>query len=298
MARGKGLKRKKRQQDGYFHIILNANYQVNIFEDDDEVNKFLDLFDKYAPRYSAKMFGCSIMNTHIHMAIKANGISSLMMLWLKDFSTYRNKKHRTKGKLFISPFECKVIPNRSSLFNVLMYLYLNPYREGLCSHPGQYKWCSYRTHFPENATREFIDRKTRKDIIHFNINSEILRKHYPTEKEFENAFWEFVKKKEADSKSPGADGRMTDSPSLDMEDKYHPYSKKSHNSDMQIIEYRNMILAGRNLRDLPINEIDEIILRILKETFANRRQVASAMMVSYEHVRGVERKAGLTNRWI
>ncbi|MEG0517760.1 MAG: transposase [Bacteroidales bacterium] len=285
-------KRIPRVQQGYFHVILRSNFQVNVFEDCAEVDTFLQMFGKYAKIYSTRLLGYVIMTTHVHLIMYSEQLSKFMQTWLKHFSEYRNKKNRTAGKIFLSPFTSYLITSQKNLIESIFYMYYNPLAENICKHPREYRLCSYSYHYPDNR---------RDSGLYSRVCSEYIRSVYKTRADFDNAFFEYVKLKRENKKRVSENGRMTDkplnivdrsgklvTPPIYLGDGYHPYTNRQFITDTQVLEFRNKHLKGRDMQDLSLDEIDEIICLFLRNTSANRRQIASVMMVSYEHVRKVE----------
>lgn len=302
-------KRVSREQKGYFHVILKSNFQVNIFEDKEETDMFMHLFYKHAPNYSSTLLGYVLMTTHVHLVIYSEQLSKFIQTWLRIFAKYRNKRYRTSGKIFLTPFSSYHIPSQKNLIESIFYLYYNPIAEEICSHPAEYSECSYKYHYPDN-NRKFhknpnhAPTKNRYIPMNNNLNhiidSSFIRNVYSSQAEFDKAFFEYVKMKKENKKMVSKDGRMTNapisvvdkagkftSPPIELGDGNRPYTNKKFNTDTQILEYRNKILGKRSLSNLSLQEIDSIIIAMLKNTYANKRQIASVMMVTYEHVRKV-----------
>ncbi|MFA6712288.1 MAG: transposase [Bacteroidales bacterium] len=266
-------KRVKRPKKGYFHIILKSNYQSIIFEDSHDSEMFIELFNLYSKKYSTSILGWTLMQTHAHIILKSKELSKFMAVWLREFSRYYNRRHKSAGNIFIKPFSSYLIENYKNLIETVFYLYYNPLAEGICNHPKNYEFCSFNSHFKK-------DKK---------IDTTIIDNHFENYKDFENSFFDYVKLKSKNIKMVDERGRMTNAP-LNMGTGFRPYTNKKSNTDIQVLEFRDKLLKGRSLSELNTSQIDDIIAIILTDSFANKRQIASVMMVHYDHVRGVEKK--------
>ncbi|MCI2121698.1 MAG: transposase [Bacteroidales bacterium] len=282
MKRNGGERKRKgrRLQTGTFHVIINSNYQVSIFWNKEDKTKFLTIFFDTAEKYLVKIHAYCLMDTHIHLMVTANGnLTAFMGICTQLFSTYYNRKYkRFHNNLFRKGFESYPLYKSSQVSDAAFYFFYNPLAEGICKHPKQYKDCSYA----------YLFRKNNKQI-----DTSIIEKSFEGLTDFDNRFFKYVEEKSVIVKSPGKDGRMTASLVDDQgksilappaEGNGSGVNDRPKNTDEQILAYVKKELNGRTLYSLTRNEIDDMIGKLLTETWANYRQISSALAVSYHHV--------------
>jgi hypothetical protein len=67
------------------------------------------------------------------------------MHWLNGcYAQWFNRRHGFKGHLFEDRFHAEPVESESHLLEATRYVPLNPVRAGICDHPGEWRWSSYR----------------------------------------------------------------------------------------------------------------------------------------------------------
>lgn len=243
---------RHREQNGCFHVILNANYQNIIFNTDLERIMFLKILNNHRKKFNATVFAISLMHTHVHLMILCESLSELMRRFLHDFSLWYNRHRGQKGSIFQSPFSSFVINSEEIALKTLLYIIRNPYVDGLVSHPRYYKWSSYNCYFSSDASiSRYID-----------IDTSLVRKYYGNARELYNAV-AFIPE--------------------DKRDVFEATSKRV--KDETVIQFINDYLNGKSVIGLAINDIRNLIYLTRERMPASVRQLSSILMVSKEFVR-------------
>ena len=87
------------------------------------------------------------MDTHHHAVVEtAEPNLGLGMGRLQGgHARWFNQRHQREGHLFKHRFWSRRIEDDGHLFRACLYVVLNPVAAGLCRHPAEWRWCSYRT---------------------------------------------------------------------------------------------------------------------------------------------------------
>ncbi len=86
------------------------------------------------------------MTNHYHLLIRtpepdlARGMHRVNGHYAQGF----NRRHRATGHLFESRYHSVLVERDSHLLELCRYFANNPVRAGLCSHPADWRWSSYR----------------------------------------------------------------------------------------------------------------------------------------------------------
>jgi len=139
--------------DEFYYIYSRGVDKRIIFDDDNDRNRFIkllfvcnhsqpivfrdlirntslkDIFDFPADKTLVDIGSYCLMSNHFHLLLyekKDGGISAFMLKILTAYSTYYNKKHNRKGKLFDGNFQAKHLVDDRYLEYIYAYIHLNP----------------------------------------------------------------------------------------------------------------------------------------------------------------------------
>ena len=169
--------------DQIYHIYTKSIAGYEIFNDDDEFQKMIQMIDYYQYETQLKLsyfmkpkiiekegfynaleifskdkesivqiIAYSLMPTHIHLIIKQlkpNGISQYMKKILDSYSRFFNLKHGRKGPLWESRFKNKLISTDELLLHITRYLHLNAVTAYLVDRPENWLYSSYKEYLGE-----------------------------------------------------------------------------------------------------------------------------------------------------
>lgn len=131
---------------GIFHVTSRGNRSADIYVDDHCRRRFLALLTLTIERAEWKCFSYCLMTNHFHLALELETPTlSAGMHWLNGcYAQWFNRRHGFKGHLFEDRFHSEAVETESHFLEVTRYLPLNPVRAGICDHPGEWPWSSYR----------------------------------------------------------------------------------------------------------------------------------------------------------
>jgi len=129
-----------------YHVTARGNARKAIFRGDEDRLTFLNTLAGVNERYNWICHGYCLMNNHYHLIIETpDGNLSKGMRQLNGVYTQGyNRSHRRVGHVFQGRYKAILIEKDSHLLETCRYVVLNPVRAKAASHPGQWKWSSYR----------------------------------------------------------------------------------------------------------------------------------------------------------
>ena len=177
-----------------YHIYNRGNNSDNIFLDENDVVKFLELYRIYIGR-TANTYAFCVMKNHFHFCLEFNGSlremcydnrkkrycshkekwtihpkteipednrieiepKSMLKSFFIAFSRWYNAKHFTTGSLFEKNYERKIIDSEDYLVELIKYINNNPVKHKIVKMPEEYKWSSYNETLIKTST--IIDSK-------------------------------------------------------------------------------------------------------------------------------------------
>ena len=160
---------KSNEQNTFHYVTLVTFNRVPVFRSDRACEIFIRTLSAVRQKYPYKLVGYVIMPDHVHAIVnrsvdtisdwlrRVRGNSAPQILaWLREEKhlmslkklelTVPQKRHHTHAVWQKDP---SVIDLWSPKFvrQKLNYLHLNPVRAGLCEHPADWTWSSYRAYF-------------------------------------------------------------------------------------------------------------------------------------------------------
>jgi putative transposase len=143
------MPRRKREAGAgtIHHVVARGNDRRTIFRDDADRMAFLRRLRSTCDRYTLLIHAYCLMDTHVHVVVQcvAGNLGQAMRFLLGGYAHSFNRRHGRTGHLFEGPFDSRPIESESYLLTAIAYDLLNPVRAGICAHPEDYRWSSYRT---------------------------------------------------------------------------------------------------------------------------------------------------------
>jgi putative transposase len=140
--------RKLRQQvpGGIYHVISKGNRDESIYVDGESRRYHLGLCTLTVEAYGWFCDAFCQMGNHYHLLVRTPepNISAGMQYLNGRYAEWFNWRHGYRGHLFNGRFWSELVDTDEYLLEVARYIVLNPVRAGLCGHPGDWPWSSYR----------------------------------------------------------------------------------------------------------------------------------------------------------
>ncbi|MBU4510858.1 transposase [bacterium] len=129
-----------------YHIIGKGVEGTDIFTDDVDKNKFLQLLQKMVNFHKVHLFSYVLMDTHFHLLLKTEeaNLSQAMQFLNSSYAHWFNIRHIRKGHLFQDRYKSHLVLNSLYLYSAASYISLNPVEAGLVNSPEEYPWSSFQ----------------------------------------------------------------------------------------------------------------------------------------------------------
>lgn len=129
-----------------YHVHARGNERASIFRDDRDRLRLLAGLGQVVERYGWICHAYCLMGNHFHLLVETpNANLSLGMRQLNGvYAAYFNRRHGRVGHLFEGRFKAWLVEKDAYALGVARYIVLNPVRGGICDHPRDWRWSSYR----------------------------------------------------------------------------------------------------------------------------------------------------------
>lgn len=148
---------RTKSKTGVYHIIWRGANRQEIFHDDLDWIKFLDILKRYKIKYQLAIYAWCLMGNHVHLLIKEGNedISITMKRIGISYAKYYNWRYITTGHLFQDRFKSECVETIRYLLIVVRYIHQNPVKARIVNHSVEWKWSSCRGYYgkllyPEN----------------------------------------------------------------------------------------------------------------------------------------------------
>lgn len=118
---------RKKDPTAVYHVMARSITEFDMFPEDDDKNRFLDILKKCKEKYHCKVYGYCLMTNHYHLHVDCNGfdISVFMKSLNQIYVKYINNKYNRKGHLLADRFNSKIIDTDEYNLMVSAYIHNN-----------------------------------------------------------------------------------------------------------------------------------------------------------------------------
>lgn len=161
---------------GLYHIITRGNRREEVFLDDSDYKRYLDLLSHYHNRYNFLLYAYVLMPNHTHLLIEQNEtpISKIMQGINQSYTQYFNKRYNKVGHLFQGRYKALLCDKDGYLLVLVRYIHLNPVRAHIVKMPEDYVWSSHNAYIGDKK-QDFVDKNFVLIMFSRNRRTSIMR---------------------------------------------------------------------------------------------------------------------------
>lgn len=165
-------------QEYVYHVLTRGNNKQDIFGDEEDFKKYIDILWKYKAKYLYKLYYYVLMTNHVHLVIETaedgGNLSQIMKGINLSYAQHYKKKYKYTGHFWQDRFKSIIISKDKYLLACGSYVELNPVRAGMVKDPKDYSWSSYNAN-AYGKKDDLID----KHLIYDKLSTdEAVRKEY------------------------------------------------------------------------------------------------------------------------
>jgi REP element-mobilizing transposase RayT len=116
--------------DAVYHVTCRGNEKQNIFRDDSDRSRFLQLLNQSVNIYTVKLHSYVLMNNHFHLLVETPlaNLSEFMRHFNIAYIGYFNRRYNRVGHLYQGRFKAIIVDKDTYLSVLSRYIHLNPVR--------------------------------------------------------------------------------------------------------------------------------------------------------------------------
>ncbi len=161
--RGDQMSRKARtkSRNGIYHIIQRGANRQDIFHDEEDRIRYLEILLKYKMMVEIKIYAWCLMDNHVHLLVAEGNeeISVTMKRIGVSYAWYYNCKYKTSGHLYQDRFRSENVETLRYFLRVTRYIHQNPLKAGIVKRVDEWKWSSCMEYYGgKNYPKNLLDK--------------------------------------------------------------------------------------------------------------------------------------------
>ncbi len=124
---------RNKSKSGYYHIMIRGNERKNIFLDEQDKSRFVEILNDKKKSVSFYLQAFCLMDNHVHLMISegVDDIARVMKRITVSYVYYFNKKYKRIGHLFQDRFRSEVVEDDNYVLSLARYIHQNPVKAGI-----------------------------------------------------------------------------------------------------------------------------------------------------------------------
>ena len=137
---------REKSDNSTYHIMLRGINQQQIFEEEEDYCKFLEILKHYQTVSEYKIYAYCLMGNHIHLLMEfcKEDIGQAFKRIGAKYVYWYNIKYGRKGHLFQDRYKSEPVDDDAYFLTVMRYIHQNPIKAGLCKKVDGYKYSSFQ----------------------------------------------------------------------------------------------------------------------------------------------------------
>ena len=163
---------RRKSESNIYHVILRSINKQQLFEDDEDREKFLSVLWECKALSGFELFAYCLMSNHIHFLMKTEKepLETVFRRIGARFVYWYNTKYERVGHLFQDRYKSEAVEDEAYFLTVLRYIHQNPVKTGICTAPEEYPYSSYPHYFSDKLidSNFVLSLMSKEDFAAFN----------------------------------------------------------------------------------------------------------------------------------
>ncbi|MEW6587253.1 MAG: transposase [Nitrospirota bacterium] len=152
-----------------YHVTCRGNERKDIFKDDADRRKMLQILAESIKIYSVKIYSYVLMNNHFHLLLETplGNLGESMRHFNITYTGYFNRRHRRVGHLYQGRYKSILVEKVSYLTILSRYIHLNPVRTRVMAKAQLRDKLSLVSRYPWSSLPGYLDKKKRETFVDY-----------------------------------------------------------------------------------------------------------------------------------
>jgi len=154
-----------------YHVTCRGNEQRDIFRDDLDRGRFLQLLAQSLTIYTVTLhsFVCMINHFHLLLETSLGNLAEFMRHFNIVYTGYFNRRHRRSGHLYQGRYRSLLVEKDAYLTLLSRYLHLNPVRIRTQAKRPLPDQMQYLTTYPWSSLPGYLSRRKKVGFVHYAL---------------------------------------------------------------------------------------------------------------------------------
>ena len=132
-------------ETGLYHIIFRGLNRQNLFEEDDDYIKLLEIIKDIKNVFEIQIYAYCLMTNHVHLFLRekeSGDIKTIMHKLLTRYVMWYNRKYQRSGSMIGNRYKSEPIEDETYYLTLMRYIHQNPVKADMVNKPEEYIWSS------------------------------------------------------------------------------------------------------------------------------------------------------------
>ena len=157
--------------DAVYHVTCRGNEKQNIYRDDADRSRFLQLLNQSVNIYTVKLHSYVLMTNHFHLLVETplGNLSEFMRHFNIAYIGYFNRRHKRVGHLYQGRYKSILVEKESYLSILSRYIHLNPIRTKRLAKSTHKEKLDELLRYPWSSLSGYLDKLKRETMIDYTL---------------------------------------------------------------------------------------------------------------------------------
>ncbi len=154
-----------------YHVTCRGNERQDIFQDDEDRKRFLQILIQAINIYSIKLYSYVFMSNHFHLLLetpKAN-LSEFMRKFNITYTGYYNRRHNRVGHLYQGRYKSVLVDKNEYLSVLSRYIHLNPVKIKAMKKLSEPEKIKYLIRYRWSSLPGFLNQRKKEWYIDYSM---------------------------------------------------------------------------------------------------------------------------------
>ena len=157
--------------DAVYHVTCRGNEKQNIYRDDADRNRFLQLLNQSVNIYTVRLHSYVLMNNHFHLLVETplGNLSEFMRHFNIAYIGYFNRCHKRVGHLYQGRYKAILVDRDAYLSVLSRYIHLNPVRIKALEKTDPREKYKHLKSYPWSSLSGYLNKRKKLHFVSYNL---------------------------------------------------------------------------------------------------------------------------------